>query len=96
MKIVKLYRIYKHINKDFDHLYIEIISDENYYEAIRIFTIKWQQNKGEHQYYAMSYDFSYDFNGRKIDKFYKITKKLEKQNISSSIQPYEMILIYQY
>lgn len=93
MKTLKLYRIYKHINKDFNHLYIEIISDENYYEAIRIFTIKWQQNKGEHQYYAMSYDFNYDFNGRKIDKFYKITKKLEKQNISSSIQPYEMVLI---
>ena len=92
---MKLYRIYKHIdNKDFNHLYIEIISDESYYEAIRIFTMKWQQNKGEHQYYAMSFDFNYDFTSKiKIEKFYEITKKLLKQNISSSIQPYEMILI---
>lgn len=87
---MKLYRIYKHINTDYNHLYIEVITDESHYDVSKIFTMKWQQSKGEHQYYG----FTYDFSGRNsINKFYKITKKIEKENISSSIQPYEMVLI---
>jgi len=90
---MKLYRVFKHINSTYNHLYIDIITDEEHYDARKIFTMRWQQTKGEYQYYALTYDFTYDFTGKKIDKFYKLTKKIEKQNISFNIQPYNMILI---
>jgi len=87
--MAKLYRVYKHYDREYNHIYIEIITDKGYYETRRIFTIKWQQTTGEQCYYG----FNYEFTGRKdIDLFYSITRKLEKTNqIHYDTQPYNII-----
>lgn len=88
----KLYRVYKHNNKDYNHLYIEIISDESdyYCEPRVVFNISWQQTVGEHQYYAIRYNFS---NSKNVDLFYKIVKKIQKDDINYNTQPFEVINI---
>ena len=86
----KLYRVYEHNNKDYNHLYIEVISNEGstYSDGEPIFNISWQQTAGDYQYYAIRYNFS---NSKNVDLFYKIVKKIQKNNIDYNTQPFEVI-----
>jgi len=85
---MKLYRVSKHCNSTYNHLYIEIIG-KAMYSITEIFNITWQQNKNEYKYYAIKINF----NGLdEVDLFQKLYRQLKnKLDIQYFTQPYEII-----
>lgn len=89
---MKLYRVYKHYEREFNFLFIEIILHVNnsLMNSEQIFKIKWQQTDGENQYYAKNYVFESSIK-KKIKLFYDIVSKIETSSTDYDIQPYEFI-----